>query len=307
MLGNRFIAAGCCALLLAGFGLSGNLRGQEAAVERDSVANAADQGAQVTRAADSLSGDPLHEIRALLDQARKSHEPTLVIKQAVGLLDEELDRNPGNRDAWMKLGEALAIGHALSLHAVSFVDAWRRAYELDPTDCHAGALAARFSDHPDGQTRIRELAELHPECAEALYLRAFAPDSSSGDDARLELLQKSIAIRPSAEAAIALGQEFAQRRRWQEAERALSAALAAPPLFPEDWRPDGWTAVHAYLGLAWVRFSRDGMKESRRDYAAFMRWFAVPGPWHDLNDTEEIWRMNLEARWPEITGKTDAK
>jgi len=65
-------------------------------------------------------------------------------------------------------------------------------------------------------------------------------------------------------------------RKWQEAEHAFSAALNAPPLFPEDWRPDGWTAVHAYLGLAWVRFSRDGMKESRRDYAAFMRWFAVP-------------------------------
>ena len=87
----------------------------------------------------------LPEVKRLLMQARWTHEPTGVIRQAVQLLDTRLDQEPKDREAWRQLGEALAIGNANSRHATSATDAWQQAYELDKTDCHAGALAARWA------------------------------------------------------------------------------------------------------------------------------------------------------------------
>jgi len=178
------IAAGRAAIALMVLSVSSPLRSQEPELQGDSLAQAADESIPVTGAADSLLGEHSSVIVKLLDQARMAHEPTVVIEQAVRLLDDELDRNPGNKDAWLKLGEALAIGHAQSAHAKSCVDAWRRAYELSPTDCHAGALAARFADPVEAELRIRELERRHPQCAEALYLRALISDARGEDNAR---------------------------------------------------------------------------------------------------------------------------
>jgi Flp pilus assembly protein TadD len=200
----------------------------------------------------------------------------------------------------MQLGESLAIGWASSKHVKSASDAWRRAYELDATDCHAGALAARSTGRTEAERWILELARSHPQCAEVIYLSAMV--SRSGAEKRTELLQKSIVIRASAEALVALGQELVMARQWQNAERAFASALEAPPLFPEDWRPDGWVAVHAHMGLAWSYYSRKQMQAARREYEAAMAWLADPGPWHDLSEAEEGWREKLAARWPGITG-----
>lgn len=241
------------------------------------------------------------DVSQLLKQARWTHEPTTLIVRTVSLLDQRLDQNPKDKRAWMQLGEALAIGWASSKHAESEGEAWRKAYELDTSDCHAGALAARSSASGEAGRRVSELARAHPECPEAQYLRALA--SRSGSGTRTECLRKSIAIRASAEALVALGQEMAAACQWQQAERAFADALEAPTLFPEDWRPDGWAAVHAHLGLAWSYYSRGQRRAARREYEALMNWLVEPGPWHDLSETEEGWRKKLAARWPVVSGE----
>jgi tetratricopeptide (TPR) repeat protein len=200
----------------------------------------------------------------------------------------------------MRLGEALAIGFTGSKHAASASAAWQAAYDLDEEDCHAGALAARSAIKTEAVTLIRELAKRHPECAEAVYLRALVYDPN--DPAQGELLVKSVDLKPSSDALVVLAQALAMARKWQQAEQAYSKALHAAPLFPEDWRPDGWAAVHGHLGLAWIHFARGRFKDARDEYTTFMNWFADPGPWHDLTDAEEGWRKKLRARWPEITG-----
>lgn len=246
-----------------------------------------------------LPGDST-KVRELLKSARWMHEPTPIIKQAVRLLDEKIDRNPRDKEAWLDLGEALFIGIANSKHAASAADAWRKAYDLDPRDCHAGALVARSVERTDAEQVIRELERRHPQCPEVLYLTAlFSLDSGPP---RVRMLQQSIALANSAEALIALGHEWIHQKEWQSALQAFGRALNAPALFPEDWRPDGWAQVHARLGLAWSHFSQGEMGAARREYTAFMTWFTDPGPWHDLSETEEVWRQKLAARWPGISG-----
>lgn len=236
----------------------------------------------------------LAEVSNLLMRARWSHEPTAVIRQAVQLLDLILDREPGDKKAWMRLGEALEIGNAKSRQATSPGDAWRQAYQLDKTDCHAGALAAGSAEFGQKEPQTQELVRDHPQCSEALYMAALL--EKEGSIARTDLLQKSITIRPSSDALVTLAQELIRSRNYPEASKQYSAALSANPLFPEDWRPDGWVAVHAHLGLAWINYSRGQMSSARREYRKFLSWFNDPGPWHDLSETEEQWNKTLASK-----------
>ena len=235
----------------------------------------------------------LSEESGLLMRARMSHEPTAVVKQAVLLLDAKLDQDASNRSAWMRLGEALAIGHAKSKHAASAAEAWRQAYHLDSSDCHAGALAAGSTEAGQSEIWTKDLAREHPNCPEALYLSAL--QAKEGSKARTVLLQQSIAQRESAEALVTLAQELSKSGNLKVATKKYTAALSSTPLFPEDWRPDGWVSVHAHLGLAWIHFSRRQMSLARSEYRKFLDWFIEPGPWHDLSEAEERWHNELDA------------
>lgn len=242
----------------------------------------------------------LTDVSELLKRARWTHEPTAIIEQAVRILDERLDQNQEDRQAWLQLGEALAIGFANSKHATSDTAAWQKAYELDPTDCHTGALAARSLARAEAERCIRELRLHHPKCPEALYLSSLVLPGSG--DVQIQMLQDSIAVKKSAEALVALGQERIRAHDWKHAIEEFAAALDAPALFPEDWRPDGWATVHTRLGLAWCHYSRGALRSARREYEEFMGVFSAPGPWHDLSQEEEGWRNTLTAQWPNITG-----
>jgi hypothetical protein len=231
----------------------------------------------------------------LLTRARWTHEPSSLIRQAVEILDEKLDRDPGDKQAWKKLAEALAIGRANSRHARSASEAWRRAYDLDKSDCHVGALATPSGAQDAEEEWIRQIGQDHLQCAEALYLRALK--SGSGSAAKMTLLRESIAQRNSSNALVALGQELVLSGDTREAADRYSAALKSPALFPEDWRPDGWVAVHARLGLAWLNLSKGNMNAARREYRIFLGWFLEPGPWHDLSEAETRWQNKLDARF----------
>jgi len=241
------------------------------------------------------------EVSSLLMRARWSHEPTGVIAQAVRLLDANLDVRPDEKESWMQLGEALAIGNAHSKHASDASEAWRRAYQLDPADCHAGALAARWAEHGPTPTPVQDLLLHHPQCAEAVYLGALEEGPGSGQ--RAALLRQSIAIKSSADALLALAQGWNLAGQHQTAVAVYTAAAAAPALFPEDWRPDGWIAVHAHVGLAWSHFSLRHTRQARREYKLFLGWFNDPGPWHDLSQAEQRWHDTLSARFEKASGK----
>jgi tetratricopeptide (TPR) repeat protein len=218
-----------------------------------------------------------------------------VIVRVVRLLDQMLDQNPQDRQVWLRLGEALAIGNANSSHAQSASAAWRQAYQLDKSDCHVGALATPWSEQREKEQWIRQLAQDHPQCPEVFYLRALI--SQAGSTERTTFLRNSLALRSSSDAQIELAQDLIQTLDWKKAIESYSSALSAAPLFPEDWRPDGRTAVHTHLGLAWAHYSRGRMREARREYKLFLKWFTEPGPWHDLSATEKQWYEKLEARF----------
>jgi tetratricopeptide (TPR) repeat protein len=238
------------------------------------------------------SGAELTEVSSLLMRARYSHEPRTVIQQAVVLLDQMLDNEPENRIVWLRLGEALAIGHARSKHAASAADAWRRAYLLDTSDCHAGALAVRSAETSFEESWLQELARNNPQCPETSYLLALR--AKEGSEARSNLLRNSIAVRSSSDALVAIAQELVRAGNSTDARKRYSAALSADPLFAEDWRPDGATAVHVHLGLAWIYYARGQLKSARTEYRKFLGWFNEPGPWHYLSEMEERWHATLD-------------
>jgi tetratricopeptide (TPR) repeat protein len=232
-------------------------------------------------------------VASLLRQARWSHEPSALIVQAVELLDVSLDEYPQNKHMWKQLAEALAIGNANSRHAPSAKQAWHRAYKLDQTDCHTGALATPLGLAEAAGDWIEQLNQNHPNCPEALYLRALG--SATGSAEKIGLLRDSLAQRQSADAMVTLAQQLVLLGDVREAAKKYSAALTSPALFPEDWRPDGRVAVHAHLGLAWLHFSSGNTKMARREYKIFLSWFLEPGPWHDLSEAEMHWHDKLDG------------
>ena len=239
------------------------------------------------------------EVASLLMQARWIMEPSHLMARAAELLDAKLDQDPNDRNAWMQLGEVLDIGIAHSRHAAIPADAWHQAYLLDRTNCHAGALAARYAGQDRRTQWTLELAQEQKRCPEALYLLSSLSQNTGA--VQIQLLRDSLAIRSSADAEIALAQALLQEGEMREAKERFVAAKTSPPLFPEDWRPDGRIAVHIHLGLAWLNFSSGKMAAAKRDYQVFLRWFLDPGPWHDLSATETHWRDKLEARFPGLT------
>lgn len=240
------------------------------------------------------------EVDRLLISARGTHEPTRQIQVAVRMLDLRIDQAPDDKRAWSRLGEALAIGFARSRHASSASYAWRQAFEIDPTDCRVGVLSLRRRPAMEVSDDLNRLLEAHPDCSSALYLKALH-SSSSAD--RLTLLQRALAHDRTAEPLVALGREELLAGKTELAKRNLGLALEAPVLFPEDWRPDGWVAVHANLGLAWADLRDGSVEDAKQHYHEFMSWFADPGPWHDLDAVEESWRDQLAQRWPEVDGR----
>ena len=218
-----------------------------------------------------------------LAQARMRLDPSSEISEVVKILDERIDAAPKDTRAWLKLGDALAIGFARSRHADSPLAARRRAVELDPENCDAAALAAH-DELADGRSEILRKWMERPPCAAILFLRARAEKTDE-----LALLEKSIALAPSAEALVAFGAAHLRRGKWAEAQAAFRAALAAPTLFPGDWRPDGWVQVHAQLGLAVVYAKLKQPKKMRAAKTALHQFLDEPGPWHDLSDEEKHW------------------
>ncbi len=215
-------------------------------------------------------------------------------KRIIELLDACLDFNPREKEAWVRLGKSLAWGVAKSRHAESAREAWTRAYELDPRDCHMGALLARSLGGEEGRQAVRHLVQDHPRCADALYLEA-AVLSSSGQE-RVRLLEKSLAAFRSAEAFLALGQECIRLRKFHEAIPPLTHALDAPVLFNEYWGYHGWATTHAQLGLAWAHFKAGHPKEAGDYFRLFNKSMHDPGPWHDLTQDEETWQDILQTK-----------
>jgi tetratricopeptide (TPR) repeat protein len=237
------------------------------------------------------------QVSWLLMQSRMSHEPESVIKKAVLILDRQLDEDSRNMTAWRQLAEALSIGLVHAKHANSSTEAWRHIYELDSSDCHSGALATPFGKNETTEKIewIRKLNQAHPQCAEALYLNALI--SKEGSDERIALLRSSQSILTSSDALILIAQELLVKGEHQESEKLYSQSFSAPPLFPEDWRPDGRGAVHAHLGLAWSLYSRKKTSAAKLEYKAFLDWFNEPGPWHDLSEAEINWQTILDGKF----------
>lgn len=223
-------------------------------------------------------------VAALLRRARATHEPDAVIRTAVELLDEQLDGAPADAQRWRRLGEALAIGFARSRHAPSALAAYRRAAELEPSNCHTAALVARGELEGSSAPTLADWSARERPCAEMLYLAALRDPKNS-----VALLERSRAAAPSAEALVALGMAELRRGRLRAAEQAYEQALGAPYLFPEDWRVDGWTAVHANLGLAVIYTRTKRPQRARAARAALREFLDVPGPWHDLSEEERRW------------------
>jgi tetratricopeptide (TPR) repeat protein len=215
-------------------------------------------------------------------------------KRIIESLDACLDFNPQEKDAWVRLGKALAWGVAKSRHVESARDAWARAYELDPRDCHIGALLARSLKGEEGKQAVRHLFQDHPRCADALYLEATVLTSSGQE--RVRVLEKSLEAFRSAEASLALGHEYIRVRKFHEAIVPLTQALDAPVLFNEYWGYHGWAVTHAQLGLAWAHFKAGHPKEARSYFRLFSRSMLDPGPWHDLTPDEEKWQDILQTR-----------
>jgi tetratricopeptide (TPR) repeat protein len=237
------------------------------------------------------------DVSRLLMQSRWTHEPESIIWQAVTILDKQLDKDSKDIVAWKQLAEALSIGLVQAGHANSSTEAWRHIYELDSSDCHSGALATPFGENLIAEKHewIKKLNQVHPECAEAIFLNALI--SREGSDERSVLLKLSLQIRSSADAQILLAQELLEKGDFLESEKIFTQSLSSPPLFPEDWRPDGRIAVHAHLGLAWSLYSRKKISAAKREYKAFMEWFLEPGPWHDLSETETRWQNILDNKF----------
>jgi tetratricopeptide (TPR) repeat protein len=235
------------------------------------------------------------EVSNLLMRSRWSHEPEPVIRQAVQILDRQLDEDSTNKNAWLQLAESLSIGLVHSRHADAAIDAWRHAYELDATDCHTGALATPFGDGTESERKnwIQKLGEEQPHCAEVVFLKALI--SEDGSKERTSFLRESLALKESSDALVLLAMELTAAGNWKEGEQDYLAALKSLPLFPEDWRPDGRVAVHAHLGLAWSYYSRGKMTLARREFKRFSDWYDEPGPWHDLSQREAEWLKKLES------------
>lgn len=229
-------------------------------------------------------GNKMDAVDALLLRSRMSHEPDAVIREAVALLDQRLDAQPRDKRSWLKLAEALAIGFATSRHADSPLAARRHATEIDPDDCHVAGLVARGEAASGKSPQVERWLGRPSPCAEILYVASILDRKKE-----LELLARSRAVAPSAEALVAIGIAQLRNKQLAPAEEAYRAALAAPALFPEDWRVDGWTAVHANLGLAVVYARTKEAKKSRACRKALHEYLDDPGPWHDLSDEEKAW------------------
>jgi tetratricopeptide (TPR) repeat protein len=237
------------------------------------------------------------DVSSLLMQSRWTHEPESILRKAIIILDKQLDEDSKNIVSWKQLAEALSIGLVKSQHANSSTEAWRYIYELDSSDCHSGALATPFGENQiaEKQMWIKKLNQVHPECAEAIYLNALI--SKAGSAERSVLLKSSLSVRTSADAQILLAQELLMKEDFLESEKIFMQSLSSAPLFPEDWRPDGRVAVHAHLGLAWSLYSRKKISAAKREYKAFMEWFIDPGPWHDLSEAETRWQNILDNKF----------
>ncbi len=236
----------------------------------------------------------------LLQWARTTHEPTRYIKQCVRLLDRQITASHDKRILWMQLAEALQIGFAGSIHATSPSEAWQRAYALDSTDCHSGSLLARTSEEAIAKKIVQGLLQKDSLCPEALYLKGVCFTPYAGE--RLEILKKSYKQRPSAECRLALGRACLDEGLWPQASTYLDSVVDIPVLFPEDWRPEVWAEVHAALGLAWAELQQNRLDKAEAAYRKFREILFEPGPWHDLDSTEEAWFEKLATRWPGITG-----
>ncbi len=224
------------------------------------------------------------EVDAILMRARMIMEPSQQIQEAVDLLDTRLEAQPRDKRDWLRLADALAIGRAKSRRAESSLAARLHAAEIDPEDCHLAGLVAR-QEIEKGPSPVLQRWQTRPtSCAEILYLQ------SRGDRANeVALLERSRALTPSAEALIALGAARLRANDAKAAEEPYRAALKTSPLFPEDWRMDGWVTVHANLGLAIVYTKLKQPNKARACKKAMHGYLADPGPWHDFSDEEKTW------------------
>jgi tetratricopeptide (TPR) repeat protein len=225
----------------------------------------------------------------LLRQSRMTHEPDAQIREAVALLDGRLDAQPRDKQLWLKLGEALAIGFAKSKHARSALDAWRKAGELDPADCHVAALVARDEQYDDGvafHSRTGDAWQSRADaCAEMLYVLSMRDRAHE-----IDLLERARKLAARSEPLVALGVARLRKQQLKAAEEAFKAALAADAdAFPEDWRVDGWRAVHANLGLAIIYTKTHQKDKAKECLEALHSYLDDPGPWHDFSKEEKAW------------------
>jgi hypothetical protein len=241
---------------------------------------------------EAATGCDFKVIDSLLLVERMKLDPNT--ERIIEFLDACLDFNPKEKEAWVRLGKALAWGVAKSRHVESAPDAWAKAYELDPKDCHIGALLARSQEGEEGKQAVRHLVQEHPRCADAMYLEATVLTSSGQE--RVRVLEKSLEAFRSAEASLALGHEYIRLRSFHEAILPLTHALDAPVLFNEYWGYHGWAVAHAQLGLAWAHFKAGHPKEARSYFRLFNRSMLDPGPWHDLTEDEEKWQGSLQTK-----------
>jgi len=232
------------------------------------------------------------EVEKMLRAAQMRMDPNSEIRAAVERCDELLDANPRDKSVWLTLARALAIGFARSKHAATPLEARRRAAALAPDDCHLAGLVIR-GELADGKSALLDVwRDRAGDCAEIPFLASRVKGASS----ELELLGQSRRLGPSAEGLVALGAAELRRGHLQEALEAYRAALDAPPLFPEDWRMDGWIAVHANLGLALVYTKLHQPPKARAAWKAANTYLADPGPWHDLSDEERRWASQVLHR-----------
>jgi len=226
----------------------------------------------------SARGD---EIDEEMMRAQMVMEPEHILRDVIEKLDARLDADPKDGKSWRTLARALDMGVGLSSkHAANAKEARRKAWELSPDDCHLAALFARGDAATAEKWRGRE-----PSCAEMVYVQAGGTDAS--------LLEKSIALKPGAEAYVALGVLQLRDKKWADARRSYKAALQAAPLFPEDWRMDGWIAVHARLGLALAAAGKGDSREQAAQLRKMHAYYDDPGPWHDLSDEEKALAKKL--------------
>lgn len=242
--------------------------------------------ADTTAATEAAGADPTARVDEMMVRAKMVMEPSRQMQAIIDLLDERLTAEPRDARAWRRLAEALAVGFARSRVAPSVLEARKRALALDPSDCHLAALVARAD-----ASVLARWREAPSPCAEMLLVMA------RGDGAdEVALLERSRAAAPTAEGLVALGIARLRAGDLARAEEAYAAALKAPAAFPEDWRVDGWTAVHARLGLAVVASRRGQAKRAREHRKALREWWRDPGPWHDLSDEERRWARAIGER-----------